>query len=382
MEGFPFRPKSNDKAKKKKAATKKEEGATAGEARYRHDVEQAMAMRSKPATATVASSSAVATAAEQQQQLKDDVQLTLRGLDLADGYREGGNLDEAMKLYGLGLELGIRVLRQTQGTGASSSSWDREGRGRGRGGTPPFDEVDRDSFESRVHAALSDAEEVKSLLKDRNNSGNSSSSTNEKKNPVTNGDRRIGTTTQQKQQSPSESSSETRSTTASSSYCYGMNYPSSLQAAYSSVSNALMSALQRQQQTTKASTTTMVTSLSASPKRTPQQQQQRSRVTTTSAPSATITTRQPSQQHGAASGSGLKPGDQLKQTVLDEFYVDRAELQRTGWDDICGLDGVKQSLQETAILPLMRPDLFGGLRKQQNVLLYGPPVSWWKHRSL
>jgi fidgetin-like protein 1 len=48
-------------------------------------------------------------------------------------------------------------------------------------------------------------------------------------------------------------------------------------------------------------------------------------------------------------------------------------MEQTHWDDIAGLATVKQSLQEVAILPLIRPDLFTGLRRTQNILLYGPP---------
>ena len=63
----------------------------------------------------------------------------------------------------------------------------------------------------------------------------------------------------------------------------------------------------------------------------------------------------------------------IRQTVMDDLYVKPGDLQKTKWDEIAGLDNVKQSLQEAAILPLMRPDLFTGLRKPQNVLLWGAP---------
>ena len=55
------------------------------------------------------------------------------------------------------------------------------------------------------------------------------------------------------------------------------------------------------------------------------------------------------------------------------MYIDTSELQHTTWNDIAGLAKAKQSLKESAILPLLRPDLFSGQRKTQNILLYGPP---------
>jgi spastin len=65
--------------------------------------------------------------------------------------------------------------------------------------------------------------------------------------------------------------------------------------------------------------------------------------------------------------------DPLVQQVKNDLYIDPLELQHTTWNDIAGLERAKQSLQEAAILPLLRPDLFRGLRKPQNILLYGPP---------
>ena len=44
------------------------------------------------------------------------------------------------------------------------------------------------------------------------------------------------------------------------------------------------------------------------------------------------------------------------------------------WTDIEGLSNVKKVLQETIILPQMRPDLFQGIRAPtRGILFYGPP---------
>jgi SpoVK/Ycf46/Vps4 family AAA+-type ATPase len=56
-----------------------------------------------------------------------------------------------------------------------------------------------------------------------------------------------------------------------------------------------------------------------------------------------------------------------------DLMTDPASLSPVLWDDIAGLAAVKISLQESAVLPMQRPDLFTGLRRPQNVLLWGPP---------
>ncbi|KAL0241417.1 hypothetical protein GEMRC1_006652 [Eukaryota sp. GEM-RC1] len=46
----------------------------------------------------------------------------------------------------------------------------------------------------------------------------------------------------------------------------------------------------------------------------------------------------------------------------------------TKWSDIAGLQEVKQILYETVVLPRIRPDFFGGLRRPlKGILLHGPP---------
>ncbi|RKP38447.1 P-loop containing nucleoside triphosphate hydrolase protein [Dimargaris cristalligena] len=44
------------------------------------------------------------------------------------------------------------------------------------------------------------------------------------------------------------------------------------------------------------------------------------------------------------------------------------------WDAIAGLEGPKKTMRETVIFPLLRPDLFTGIRAPpRGLLLYGPP---------
>jgi len=65
--------------------------------------------------------------------------------------------------------------------------------------------------------------------------------------------------------------------------------------------------------------------------------------------------------------------DPLVKTIKDDLYVDGSQI-RVAWSDVSGLDDAKRSLQEAAILPLLRPDLYTGLRSPpKGILLYGPP---------
>ena len=44
------------------------------------------------------------------------------------------------------------------------------------------------------------------------------------------------------------------------------------------------------------------------------------------------------------------------------------------WDDVGGLNNVKEAVQETIQLPLERPELFAkGMKKRSGILFYGPP---------
>ncbi|ETV98423.1 fidgetin-like protein 1, variant 4 [Aphanomyces invadans] len=61
----------------------------------------------------------------------------------------------------------------------------------------------------------------------------------------------------------------------------------------------------------------------------------------------------------------------LAHAVLDDVLETAPDVR---WGDIAGLDDAKQMLQEAVVLPLLRPDLFTGLRAApKGALLFGPP---------
>ncbi|MHA2391642.1 MAG: AAA family ATPase [Promethearchaeota archaeon] len=50
------------------------------------------------------------------------------------------------------------------------------------------------------------------------------------------------------------------------------------------------------------------------------------------------------------------------------------ESPKVNWDDIAGLENVKQALREAIVLPIAKPELFTGARRPwSGILLFGPP---------
>lgn len=54
--------------------------------------------------------------------------------------------------------------------------------------------------------------------------------------------------------------------------------------------------------------------------------------------------------------------------------VGAPKIPNVGWDDVGGLENVKDAVMETIQLPLERPELFAkGMKKRSGILFYGPP---------
>ena len=85
---------------------------------------------------------------------------------------------------------------------------------------------------------------------------------------------------------------------------------------------------------------------------------------------STLRAKKPSTTVPRSSASSAEGRDQFTRSVEEEMLVDPSTFPEV---EIAGLEDVRQSLEESAVLPLLRPDLFTGLRRPQNVLLYGPP---------
>ncbi|XP_053673566.1 fidgetin-like protein 1 [Anopheles nili] len=57
----------------------------------------------------------------------------------------------------------------------------------------------------------------------------------------------------------------------------------------------------------------------------------------------------------------------IRSEIMDRF-------QPLTWDDIAGLEYAKTTIQEAVVWPILRPDIFSGLRKPpRGILLFGPP---------
>ena len=72
-------------------------------------------------------------------------------------------------------------------------------------------------------------------------------------------------------------------------------------------------------------------------------------------------------ESGAVSSEEQELIDMISGTIV-------TESPKVNWEDIAGLDNVKQALREAIVLPIAKPELFTGARRPwSGILLFGPP---------
>ena len=74
----------------------------------------------------------------------------------------------------------------------------------------------------------------------------------------------------------------------------------------------------------------------------------------------------------SSSETGISSEEQELIDMISGTIV--TESPKVNWEDIAGLDNVKQALREAIVLPIAKPELFTGARRPwSGILLFGPP---------
>ena len=288
--------------------------------RSKYDLQQAHAMRGKTYTSSSRKtknrplSNSNDTAA---QPSLDGATEALQGLDRAEDLATNGKLEEASSLYQHSIESLIRILNEMKSANSGAHSL-----------------INREVLLERTRVALTDAEAVKEKIKKLKEAKKDQYLQIQKK--------------QQQKKTP-----ETNN--------YGRE---GLGRFFTSIRSKSERLVTKQNQERDGD-------IHEPPELRPSKSSD-GRLTTKTKPAAAA--RSTSVTNNAKrSNLNYKTNDPFIETIKKDIYVDSKSLTTT-WNDISGLAEPKQALQEAAILPLVRPDLYTGLRAApKGILLYGPP---------
>jgi len=88
----------------------------------------------------------------------------------------------------------------------------------------------------------------------------------------------------------------------------------------------------------------------------------------------------PSGKPGISGGSNVADSESGDVSSEEQELIDMisgtivTESPKVKWEDIAGLDNVKQAVREAIVLPIAKPELFTGARRPwSGILLFGPP---------
>eukprot|EP00531_Pseudo-nitzschia_arenysensis_P017976 CAMPEP_0116131636 /NCGR_PEP_ID=MMETSP0329-20121206/9114_1 /TAXON_ID=697910 /ORGANISM="Pseudo-nitzschia arenysensis, Strain B593" /LENGTH=614 /DNA_ID=CAMNT_0003626085 /DNA_START=99 /DNA_END=1943 /DNA_ORIENTATION=- len=289
--------------------------------RFQHDLEQAKMMR-KAMDKRKQQQREEKQVSERKEPTESEVRLGLDGLDEAVVLRRMGRTEEALDISELSIELLIGYLR------SDPDVLDIPG-------------LSRNLVGVRIQNGLTLAEEMKSELT-RNGSSRQSQKQPKPLKSIVNSITEMLESANEDKITPSSKKKQSASTTTKK----------KTKTAKNTTSKQIPSS--RVPAKNKSTTITRKSSLNR---------------TKVSAPTKTAVNR----NTVAAPSPFANSQDPLVKTIKSDLYIDPSNLHSTTWNDIAGLKDAKQALQEAAILPLMRPDLFSGLRRPRNILLYGPP---------
>jgi len=300
----------------------------------------------------------------------------LVGLDRAERLR-----DEAMELYECNIGILIGYLKSSPGSSTSIPEENETNNGRNNEKIGNFD---RSVLADRVRVALNDAEAMKRGINlPTSNTSNSNSNNN---NNNTGGKKNVKDDTSERRPklSPSSSSSSKLSTALSSVLNIGKSQ------SYDETNKANKTKnthFPTRGEYDRAHALSIRNNASPSPKHhhhddherhdnNPHNHPHKSANTNTTTTTTTTSNSQPKKQKQSSPRKKKSNLDYTTnpfvQVVKSELYVPKSQLT-TRWEDVVGLKDAKRALQEAAILPMIRPDLYTGLRvPAKGILLYGP----------